>query len=405
MVVNVDGVTYNTRVREEPEYYDNDFDGWSLDEVLDDEDEFVTVSSQDEESPPITKSDDHSGAQRDEEAREEMNMGWPSIEESVKMLNAPSFAGNKDMGKNKILNTNPPPKLLKRSNCLPINLDMANNIEDSVELAVGPEGGTKKFINFPSGSSAKGVTHSAPAQNISNIFIDLKGPPDGPTYGDPTESDYDVKDDQIGSSFVLEKAADPIQAGLIKTSSGKNNKGRPTAKSTKVRDKIKHSHEVPSDSELGISMEARKAWEVWKKLGLIGKVSDEEMIKQMEMLEKRDRLRTKREAGGRSGGILSIWSSEVFRKSSSWYSRGILVVNGFFTKDGVRGVLINVYAPCLSSEKATLWDNINLIVEQNDDAQICVVGDFNSIRFPEERVGRREVSESGDTACFDNFIN
>ncbi|KAL8469586.1 hypothetical protein ACS0TY_032435 [Phlomoides rotata] len=81
-----------------------------------------------------------------------------------------------------------------------------------------------------------------------------------------------------------------------------------------------------------------------------------------------------REDDGRSGGILSIWISEVFWKSSLWHSRGILVVNGFFTEDGVRGVLINVYTPCLSSEQAALWDTIKLIVEQNNDAQICVWG-------------------------------
>ncbi|KAL8512996.1 hypothetical protein ACS0TY_019240 [Phlomoides rotata] len=73
---------------------------------------------------------------------------------------------------------------------------------------------------------------------------------------------------------------------------------------------------------------------------------------------------------------------------SSWHVRGMLIVNGYFTGDGGRGVLMNVYAPCSSLEKAELWEIIKLIVLQNTDARVCVVGDFNSIRSPEERVGK-----------------
>lgn len=43
-----------------------------------------------------------------------------------------------------------------------------------------------------------------------------------------------------------------------------------------------------------ISEEGRRTWEVGKKLGLIGKVSDEEIIKKMELMEKRDREMRKR---------------------------------------------------------------------------------------------------------------
>ncbi|KAL8485188.1 hypothetical protein ACS0TY_027479 [Phlomoides rotata] len=60
------------------------------------------------------------------------------------------------------------------------------------------------------------------------------------------------------------------------------------------------------------------------------------------------------ESEGRSGGILSIWNKDVFHKSNSWSVRGVLVINGYFTGDGGRGVLMNVYASCSSSEKTYL---------------------------------------------------
>ncbi|KAL8557848.1 hypothetical protein ACS0TY_005085 [Phlomoides rotata] len=111
-----------------------------------------------------------------------------------------------------------------------------------------------------------------------------------------------------------------------------------------------------------------------------------------------------RESEGRSGGILTIWNNEVFHKSSSWSTRGVLVINGFFTGDGSRGVLMNVYAPCSSPEKTEVWDIIKLIVNQNMDARVCVVGDFNSIRRPEERVGRQEQTDNRDIQHFEEFI-
>ncbi|KAL8485829.1 hypothetical protein ACS0TY_027932 [Phlomoides rotata] len=46
-----------------------------------------------------------------------------------------------------------------------------------------------------------------------------------------------------------------------------------------------------------------------------------------------------------------------------------------------------------------------MTVNQNQDARICVVGDFNSIRRPEDRVGKRESSNSRDIEQFEDFIS
>ncbi|KAL8544459.1 hypothetical protein ACS0TY_004856 [Phlomoides rotata] len=83
----------------------------------------------------------------------------------------------------------------------------------------------------------------------------------------------------------------------------------------------------------------------------------------------------------------------------------MLVINGFFPADGKRVVLINVYAPCSYAEKKGVWDTIRLVMDQYSEACICVVGDFNAIRSPEERVGRGEVGDVRDMAYFDEFIS
>ncbi|KAL8527696.1 hypothetical protein ACS0TY_005513 [Phlomoides rotata] len=43
--------------------------------------------------------------------------------------------------------------------------------------------------------------------------------------------------------------------------------------------------------------------------------------------------------------------------------------------------------------------------KEYSEACICVVGDFNAIRSPKERVGRGEVGDTRDMAYFDEFIS
>ncbi|KAL8553215.1 hypothetical protein ACS0TY_001749 [Phlomoides rotata] len=94
------------------------------------------------------------------------------------------------------------------------------------------------------------------------------------------------------------------------------------------------------------------------------------------------------EAEGRSGGLISIWNSNVFSKSCSWHTKGLLVVKGIWLEDSSDLLLLNVYAPCNSTEKAQLWDIIISVTELYEDYRICVAGDFNSIREESERIGR-----------------
>lgn len=107
---------------------------------------------------------------------------------------------------------------------------------------------------------------------------------------------------------------------------------------------------------------------------------------------------------GRSGGMLSIWNAAIFCKSSSWFMRGALIVNGVLIKDGTRCCIVNVYAPCVEQEQNELWQALQVLVEQNQDVCVCIVGDFNTIRFREERVGRSRSFDPRETEKFEDFI-
>lgn len=80
------------------------------------------------------------------------------------------------------------------------------------------------------------------------------------------------------------------------------------------------------------------------------------------------------------------------------------MVNGFWTSDGSNVCIINVYAPCSSAERSEVWDLISMVVNQYSDSCICILGDFNAIRYENERVGSGENVDSRDMSCFDNFI-
>ncbi|KAL8543150.1 hypothetical protein ACS0TY_003881 [Phlomoides rotata] len=111
-----------------------------------------------------------------------------------------------------------------------------------------------------------------------------------------------------------------------------------------------------------------------------------------------------RESVGRACGIISLWDTEKFVCSSSWNMEGAVIVNGYWKEDGSRCCVVNVYASCIVSAKMELWDRIQSIIEQEADACICVLGDFNSIRYESEREGRRAGSCRRDVMAFDTFI-
>ncbi|KAL8525192.1 hypothetical protein ACS0TY_014712 [Phlomoides rotata] len=79
-----------------------------------------------------------------------------------------------------------------------------------------------------------------------------------------------------------------------------------------------------------------------------------------------------REAEGRSGGILSIWNSEIFSIVSYWNMKGAIVVNGLWGPERTDCCIVNMYAPCPLQDRIELWDRIQSIVIQNPASCVCV---------------------------------
>ena len=59
-------------------------------------------------------------------------------------------------------------------------------------------------------------------------------------------------------------------------------------------------------------------------------------------------------ARGLSGGILSVWDPNVFRKLSVACTRNLVIVEGTWLASGLTCFMVNVYAPQSQVEKQEL---------------------------------------------------
>ena len=90
------------------------------------------------------------------------------------------------------------------------------------------------------------------------------------------------------------------------------------------------------------------------------------------------------DARGAEGGLLLFWDNRVLENlevESGGYSISIRFRN---CADGFSWIFSGVYRPVIGSEKEDFWEELGAIRGLWDDPW-CVGGDFNSVRFPEER--------------------
>ncbi|KAL8498771.1 hypothetical protein ACS0TY_021917 [Phlomoides rotata] len=107
---------------------------------------------------------------------------------------------------------------------------------------------------------------------------------------------------------------------------------------------------------------------------------------------------------GNSGGVLTIWNSDLFQKISSWSITGMLVVNDRWVEDGSDCTIVNIYALNSVAQRSELWEILRSLVRQIGTASLCIIGDFNMIREESERVGRAGYWDIGEMERFNNFI-
>ncbi|KAJ9704077.1 hypothetical protein PVL29_005385 [Vitis rotundifolia] len=96
---------------------------------------------------------------------------------------------------------------------------------------------------------------------------------------------------------------------------------------------------------------------------------------------------------GAAGGVLVFWDNRLIQLLE--VEEGMFTVSCRFKncEDGLRWVFIGVYGPVNSRDREAFWEELGSIKGLWSDPW-CVGGDFNAIRYPEERSRGRGLSTS-----------
>ncbi|MFS7994259.1 putative Endonuclease/exonuclease/phosphatase superfamily [Helianthus anomalus] len=108
------------------------------------------------------------------------------------------------------------------------------------------------------------------------------------------------------------------------------------------------------------------------------------------------------DAAGRSGGLASCWDPGIFSVDSVIKSQRFLVVSGSAKGLAQKINILNTHAPNDLPGRRTLWDSIVDIKMQLAGFWV-ILGDFNDVRQPHERVNSRYDPTS--SAEFNDFIS
>ncbi|KAH1232409.1 hypothetical protein GmHk_09G025071 [Glycine max] len=106
-----------------------------------------------------------------------------------------------------------------------------------------------------------------------------------------------------------------------------------------------------------------------------------------------------------AGGLLCIWNNNNFQVEVKTAERGFIMLEGVWMEEMQRVVVANIYAPCEIESKRQLWEKLYSRKSQSQIQSWCLVGDFNCIRHPVERLGSRHSnSEANLIAKFNDWL-
>ncbi|XP_057452293.1 uncharacterized protein LOC130744119 [Lotus japonicus] len=110
-------------------------------------------------------------------------------------------------------------------------------------------------------------------------------------------------------------------------------------------------------------------------------------------------------ATNRGGGLLCVWSRESSSLNECIYGRKFLCVKGFF--EDCELIITNFYGSSSLAEKRAQWSDLVALKSASNVPRWCIFGDFNLVRFPEERRGINSNTEPyrRDMEEFNLFIN
>lgn len=85
-----------------------------------------------------------------------------------------------------------------------------------------------------------------------------------------------------------------------------------------------------------------------------------------------------------------MWSEKTFKLERKTIGDGFIWLTGQWTKEAVQVHIVAIYFPCDVQNKRILWNAIKLLKSTTQGGLWCILGDFNNIRHPSERVGVRQ---------------
>ena len=92
-------------------------------------------------------------------------------------------------------------------------------------------------------------------------------------------------------------------------------------------------------------------------------------------------------ASNTTGGLLCLWSEKAFKMERKVSGRGFILLEGVWIQEAQKVHILNIYSPCDITNKRLLWDSIRQLKNLSHGGLWCILGDFNNIRNPSERLG------------------
>lgn len=87
------------------------------------------------------------------------------------------------------------------------------------------------------------------------------------------------------------------------------------------------------------------------------------------------------------GGLLCLWSEKTFTLERKVNGSGFILLEGVWVQDAQKVIIVSIYSPCDIYQKRVLWDIVRQMKNSNSGGLWCILGDFNNIRRPTERMG------------------
>ena len=90
-----------------------------------------------------------------------------------------------------------------------------------------------------------------------------------------------------------------------------------------------------------------------------------------------------------AGSMLTMWHKDAFSYNSHVMGKGFIATFGQHLRSKTKCVVVNVYAPCILSEKVSVWEELYNIIYAHQNLSWCFCNDFNVVRCVNERKGAR----------------